>query len=149
VGFFFCRTIWQQKHFRRATSVARIELLAEESDLHEMPQSEHTEKKKKKQTNKVGKNWQLRRSTGQRRKAAATEKGTVDGRRRRAPYPPDSRARSSELCATRAQKTRGARARATGRALPVASLFTFLLFLLSTRPLHFFTPSISIVVLDR
>jgi hypothetical protein len=50
VGFFFCRTIWQQKHFRRATSVARIELLAEESDLHEMPQSEHTEKKEK--TNK-------------------------------------------------------------------------------------------------
>jgi hypothetical protein len=45
VGFFSCRTIWQQKHFRRATSVARIELLAEESDLHEMPQSEHTEKK--------------------------------------------------------------------------------------------------------
>jgi hypothetical protein len=50
VGFFSCRTIWQQKHFRRATSVARIELLAEESGLHEMPQSEHTEKKEK--TNK-------------------------------------------------------------------------------------------------
>jgi hypothetical protein len=48
VGFFSCRTIWQQKHFQRATSVARIELLAEESDLHEMPQSEHTEKEKKK-----------------------------------------------------------------------------------------------------
>ncbi len=127
VGFFSCRTIWQQKHFRRATSVARIELLAEESDLHEMPQSEHTEKKKK-QTNQVGKNWQLRRSTGQRRKAAATEKGTVDGRRRRAPYPPDSRARSSQLCATRAQKTRGARARAAGRALPVASLLPFYYF---------------------
>jgi len=48
VGFFSCRTIWQQKHFQRATSVARIELLAEESDLHEMPQSEHTGKEKKK-----------------------------------------------------------------------------------------------------
>lgn len=89
-----------------------------------MPQSEHTEKRKK-QRNQVGKNWQLRRSTGQRRKAAATEKGTVEGRRRRAPYPPDLRARSSQLCATRAQKTRGARA---GRALPVASLLPFYYF---------------------
>ncbi len=124
MGFFSCRTIWQQKHFRRATSVATIELLAEESDLHEMPQSEHTEKKEKnKKKKKVGKNWQLRRSMGQQRKAAATEKGTVDGRRRRAPYPPHSRACSSRLCATRAQKTRGARTRAAGRALPVASLF--------------------------
>jgi len=76
----------------------------------------------------VGENWQLRRSTGQRGKAATTEKGTVEGRRRRAPYPPHSRARSSQLCATRAQKTRGARARAAGRALPVASLLPFYYF---------------------
>jgi hypothetical protein len=54
VGFFSCRTIWQQKHFRRAKSVARIELLAEESDLHEMPQSEHTEKTKKRKNKTSG-----------------------------------------------------------------------------------------------
>jgi hypothetical protein len=72
VGFFSCRTIWQQKHFRRATSVATIELLAEESDLHEMPQSEHTEKKEKnKKKKKSGKKLAAKKKHGTAKKSCS------------------------------------------------------------------------------